>query len=227
MAGSSSMQNITGRHTAHWLMTAYQLLNNFFGNLHWWPGESPLEVIVGAILTQNTSWQNVEKAIRSLKHHQMLTVSGILDAEDGLLAEIIRPSGYYNIKTKRLKAFFSFLQESYKGNLDDMFAEETWHLRGRLLQVHGIGEETADSILLYAGRKPVFVIDAYTRRLLSRHGLIGEGVRYKDIQALFMDHLPLDVPLFNQYHALVVQTGKQYCAKKPRCQACPLSSLRR
>ncbi len=184
-----------------------------------------MEVIVGAILTQNTAWRNVEQAIRSLKSRHMLSIAAILDAEDNLLAEAIRPAGYFNIKTKRLKSFFYFLQQHYNSNLDDMFAQDLWSLRARLLQVYGIGEETADCILLYAGGKPIFVVDAYTRRLLSRHGMIDETASYQEIQTLFMKNLTEDVSLFNQYHALIVQTGKHYCAKTPRCSDCPLFSL--
>jgi endonuclease III related protein len=210
------------RQPAEWLLSAYRVLNEHFGDLHWWPGDSPLEIIVGAILTQNTAWRNVEQSIRALKGHQMLTVSRMLDVEDRVLAGCIRPSGYYNVKTARLKAFFSFLQKNYGGSLEEMFGEETWPLRRRLLSVHGIGEETADSILLYAGRKPVFVVDAYTRRILNRHGMIPEKANYSIIQALFMHHLPCDVSLWNQYHALIVETGKRFCRKNPLCHACPL-----
>jgi len=212
-------------HTAKWLIAAFHALNEHFGDLHWWPGDSPLEVIVGAILTQNTAWQNVEKAIANLKTAHLLSTEALLAIPASDLAELIRPSGYYNVKARRLKSFFAFLQDRFHGNLDVMLGEETRTLREKLLQVKGIGEETADSMLLYAGGKPVFVVDAYTRRILMRHGIIGERLAYGAIQRLFMEHLPPDAPLYNQYHALLVNTGKNYCRKKPRCEACPLKYL--
>ena len=215
----------TEQKTAQWLVEAYQALDDHFGNLRWWPGDSPLEIIIGAILTQNTAWQNVEKAIANLKTAQLLSAEALFAISESDLAELIRPSGYYNIKARRLKAFFAFLQDLFLGNLDVMLEEETRALREKLLQVKGIGEETADSILLYAVGKPVFVVDAYTRRILMRHGVIQEKITYGEIQSLFMEHLPHDAPLYNQYHALLVITGKNYCKKKPRCQECPLNHL--
>lgn len=212
-------------HIPPWIIAAYHVLNEHFGNLHWWPGDSPLEIIVGAILTQNTAWQNVEKAIANLKTARLLSTDALLAISESYLAELIRPSGYYNIKARRLKAFFTCLQDGFHGNLDVMLGEETRTLREKLLQVKGIGEETADSILLYAGGRPVFVVDAYTRRILTRHGVIRERLAYGEIQRLFMEHLPPDAPLYNQYHALLVNTGKNYCRKKPRCQVCPLNQL--
>ncbi|MCK9392437.1 MAG: endonuclease III domain-containing protein [Syntrophales bacterium] len=213
------------KQTAQWLVSAYHALNEHFGNLHWWPGDSPLEIIVGAILTQNTAWQNVEKAIVNLKAAHLLSSEALLAMPESDLAEMIRPSGYYNIKARRLKSFFIFLQDCFHGNLDVMLGEEIKTLREKLLQVKGIGEETADSILLYAVGKPVFVVDAYTRRILTRHGVIRESLAYVEIQRLFMK-LPHDAPLYNQYHALLVNTGKNYCnKKKPQCQACPLNHL--
>jgi endonuclease III related protein len=211
--------------TAQWLIVAYHALNDHFGNLHWWPGDSPLEIIVGAILTQNTAWQNVEKAIANMKKAHLLYTEALLAIPESSLAEFIRPSGYYNIKAKRLKSFFTFIQDCFHGNLDVMLREETQALREKLLQIKGIGDETADSILLYAGGKPVFVVDAYTRRILMRHGVIRERATYGEIQRLFMERIPHDAPLYNQYHALLVNTGKNYCKKKPRCQVCPLNQL--
>jgi len=214
------------KQTAQWLSAAYQALNNHFGNLNWWPGDSPMEVIVGAILTQNTAWQNVEKAIANLKAARLLSTDALIAISESDLSELIRPSGYYNVKARRLKSFLIFLQDCFHGNLDIMLGEETRTIREKLLQVKGIGEETADSILLYAGGKPVFVVDAYTRRILMRHGVIRERFTYGEIQRLFMKHLANDAPLYNQYHALLVNTGKNYCSKKkPRCQACPLNHL--
>jgi len=207
------------------LCEIYKILNEHFGELHWWPGETPFEVAVGAILTQNTSWKNVEIAIDKLKRADLLDPLRLYVAEDSVVAELIRSSGYYNIKTKRLKAFLRFLQEEYAGNMEEMFNEELWTLRGKLLGVNGIGEETADSILLYGGGKPVFVVDAYTRRILERHDIIPRDRNYKEIQALFMENLPQDALLYNQYHALLVNTGKHFCRKKaPTCRGCPLET---
>ena len=211
--------------TGDYLLKIYATLNGCFGNLHWWPGETPFEIAVGAILTQNTNWKNVERAIENLKGSDLLSPQGLLKIGEEKLEELIKPSGYYRIKTKRLKNFILFLFEEYDGDLDKMFEEELWSLREKLLGVKGIGEETADSILLYAGEKPVFVVDAYTRRILLRHHLIDEDARYRDIQSLFMDHLPCRAPLFNQYHALFVNTGKRFCRKSPLCETCPLKGL--
>ncbi|MDI6776086.1 MAG: endonuclease III domain-containing protein [Syntrophales bacterium] len=204
------------------LFSLYDSLNIYFGDLHWWPGESPFEVIVGAILTQNTAWHNVEIAIDKLKSKGLLHPERILETENEILAELIRPSGYYRIKTRRLKSFVQYLHEEYDGSLERMFLEDFRHLREKLLRVKGIGEETADSILLYAGEKPIFVVDAYTRRILQRHDIICEGASYGEIQKLFMTHLPHSVPLYKQYHALLVNTGKTFCTKTPRCEGCPL-----
>ena len=207
------------------LQKIYEILNGYFGNLRWWPGDSPFEVIVGAILTQNTAWKNVEAALDQLKARDLLHPERLLHIADTHLADLIRPAGYYRVKTKRLKAFLNFLNQEYQDNLDALFAEDLWILRNKLLSVHGVGEETADSILLYGGGKPVFVIDAYTRRILQRHGIIADNARYADIQALFMTSMPPSAPLFNQYHALLVNTGKQFCRKKnPKCNLCPLQS---
>ncbi len=209
------------------LLRIYELLNGHFGNLNWWPAETPFEVIIGAILTQNTAWSNVEKAIANLRKAEMLSPEDLLQADDDTLAGLIRPSGYFHIKTRRLKSFVHFLCEEFEGSLERMFAEDTAVLRERLLRVKGIGRETADSILLYAGQKPVFVIDAYTFRILGRHGLIGEDADYGLVQALFMNELPANAALYNQYHALLVNTGKTYCRTIPRCDSCPLRSFRR
>jgi endonuclease-3 related protein len=205
------------------LLQVYETLHDHFGDLHWWPGDSPFEVIVGAILTQNTAWKNVEAAIDRLKAEDRLHPERLRCLDDQHLAEMIRPAGYYRIKTKRLKAFLHFLHREYQDDLNTMFAEDLWVLRQRLLSVHGIGEETADSILLYAGGKPVFVVDTYTRRIMQRHRIIDARAQYADIQALFMNGLPRSVPLYNQYHALFVNTGKEFCRKQtPRCDTCPL-----
>ena len=216
-------QSIQGRVS---LQKVYEILNGYFGNLHWWPGDSPFEVIVGAILTQNTAWKNVEAAIGQLKVRDLLHPEKLLHLAEPQLADLIRPAGYYRVKTKRLKAFLNFLKQEYHCNLDALFAEDLWTIRKKLLSVHGIGEETADSILLYAGGKPIFVIDTYTRRILQRHDIIDEKTSYTEIQALFMTSFPGSAPFYNQYHALLVNTGKQFCRKEtPKCNLCPLQSV--
>ena len=204
------------------LMEIFNLLYDAFGPRHWWPGDSPFEVIVGAILTQNTTWKNVEKAINNLKRANLLEPKALYRLPFEILVELIHPVGFFNIKAKRLKAFLNFLFEEFQGNLEEMFSLEMEGLRKKLLSIPGIGPETADSILLYAGGKPSFVVDAYTRRILSRHGLIHEEASYEEIRELFMDHLPSDVGLFNEYHALLVELGKRFCKTKPHCKGCPL-----
>lgn len=203
----------------------YDLLDGHFGNLHWWPGDSVFEVIVGAILTQNTAWRNVALALTKLKDAGILTPLDLKEVEPENLENLIRSSGYYHVKARRLKAFSEFLQREYGSSLEGLAAEESDNLRIKLLQVHGIGEETADSILLYACQKPVFVVDAYTRRILSRHAIIQETAYYSAIQDLFMRNLPRSVSLYNQYHALLVNTGKLFCTPKRRCRECPLIEL--
>jgi endonuclease III related protein len=208
------------------LLRMFKILDGHFGNLNWWPASSPFEVIVGAILTQNTNWQNVEKAIGNLKANFIMSPEALFKAEYHVIAQFIRPSGYFNVKTTRLKSFLRFLSDNYAFDLDKMFRQDTWSLREELLRVKGIGRETADSILLYAGNKPVFVIDAYTKRILTRHGLIDGKADYDELQLFFMKHLPHRPELFNQYHALIVNTGKIFCLKKtPRCGECPLGVL--
>ncbi len=204
------------------LFKVYELLNGYFGDLHWWPADSPFEMMVGAILTQNTAWTNVEKAISALKEENLLSPTALLRIDETVLAGIIRPSGYYRIKAKRLKSLAQFFIKEYSGNIDAMCNEEATVLREKLLNVRGIGPETADSILLYACRKPVFVSDAYTLRILQRHRLIPEDADGSQIRTLFMSHLPPDVSLFNQFHALLVQTGKRFCRRRPKCDFCPL-----
>lgn len=208
-----------------WINVAFHKMNKHFGDLHWWPGESKIEVIVGAILTQNTAWGNVEKAISNLKAYNSLSPKSLVEIPLETLRKLIRPAGFYNIKAQRLKNFVHWLCANYEGNIDKMFEEDTYILRLKLLQIKGIGEETADSILLYAGDKPVFVIDAYTRRILDRHNIISEDAPYRTLQSLFMENLPHKTRLFNQYHALLVETGKRYCHKKPKCEGCPLKDL--
>jgi len=207
------------------LLEIYDKLYSFYGAQHWWPGESPFEVAVGAILTQNTNWSNVEKAIGNLKAAGMLTARALHRVSEAELALLIRPSGYFNIKAGRLKAFLAFISTLYSGSMKKMGKVETASLRQELLNVHGIGPETADSILLYALDKPVFVIDAYTKRVMSRHGIIDYKASYDEYQQLFHQVLDEDTKLFNEYHALLVRVGKDYCKPRPRCPNCPLSQV--
>ncbi len=207
------------------LDSIYQKLYSYFGPQHWWPANSPFEVIVGAILTQNTSWINVEKAVDNLKKRKLLEPDKLYRLSQKRLASLIVPAGYYNIKAKRLKKFLRFFFKSYQGSLKKMSIEDTQGLRRQLLFVNGIGPETADSILLYALDKPVFVVDAYTKRILLRHRLIQENAAYGEVQNFFMQNLDSEVKLFNEYHALLVKLGKEFCLKnKPRCKICPLNS---
>ncbi len=201
----------------------YKKLYSYFGPQHWWPADSRFEVMIGAILTQNTSWPNAQKAINNLKKNALLKPPKLYKLSHKRLTALIKSAGYYNIKARRLKEFLRFLFKSYKGNLTKMSLKDTKELRQQLLSVNGIGPETADSILLYALDKPVFVVDAYTKRILSRHRLVREGADYIEVQNLFMQNLKKDVKLFNEYHALLVKLGKEFCLKsKPKCHICPL-----
>ncbi|GBD98910.1 endonuclease III [bacterium BMS3Abin07] len=204
------------------LIEIYDILLDFFGPQDWWPGDTPFEVMIGAILTQNTNWGNVQKAVRNLMHAGALTPHAIYKMENERLSELIRPAGYYNIKAKRLKSFVEFFMEKYSGRTDKIRETDMTSLREYLLGVNGIGPETADSILLYALEKPVFVIDTYTKRILSRHGIMDSSESYDSFQELFHESLPAKVPLFNEYHALLVKTGKEFCRPKPHCHGCPL-----
>lgn len=202
----------------------YRKTLSCFGSQHWWPADSPFEVIVGAILTQNTNWLNVEKAINNLKVNRLLYPKSLYNLTDRRLAKLIRPAGYYNIKAKRLKNFLRFFIGRYQGSIKKISRVRFDCLRKDLLRINGIGPETADSILLYALNKPVFVVDAYTKRILLRHKLIKEDAGYEEIQNLFRHSLKRDVELFNEYHALLVRIGKEFCFKnKPKCLRCPLS----
>lgn len=206
------------------LADIYDKLYAYFGPQHWWPAATAFEVIVGAILTQNTSWLNVEKAINNLKKQKLLDPLQLYKVPRPKLSKVIRPAGYYNIKAKRLKEFVNFLFNNYKGGLKEMSLQDTFTLRRQLLSVNGIGPETADSILLYALNKPIFVIDAYTKRIFSRHSLFDSGVSYEQAQNVFMENLKADEKLFNEYHALLVKLAKEFCLKnKPKCDICPLA----
>ena len=205
------------------LLMMYNKLHRHFGPQNWWPAESPFEVMVGAILTQNTSWSNVEKAIDCLKNKRLLSVTAMLRIPKAKLAASIKPAGYYNIKSGRLKDYLRYFLKEYKGRVKKMRLTDTHDLRAELLSVRGIGPETADSILLYALEKPVFVIDAYTKRILSRHGFFKDDIAYQEAQSFFMTNLKKDVKLFNEFHALLVNLAKSYCRKRrPLCEKCPL-----
>ncbi len=204
----------------------YRKLYSFFGPQCWWPGESPFEVMVGAILTQNTNWANVEKAIINLKSNKLLKPAKLHNISQKQLAKLIKPAGYYNIKAKRLKNLLDFFIGRYDADIKKISKPAIDKIRQELLSVNGIGQETADSIILYALNKPVFVVDAYTKRMLARHHLIPENADYKQVQELFMQNLKKNVKLFNEYHALIVKLGKDYCRKtKPKCDICPLKGL--
>jgi endonuclease-3 related protein len=205
------------------LLQMYEAMYNALGPSCWWPGQSPLEVCLGAILTQNTNWANVEKALQNLKDKDLLHVEKLLQLPLEELAELIRPAGYFRIKAARLQNFLHFLRQEVELDLQALAGQELQELRAKILAVRGVGPETADSILLYALHKPVFVVDAYTHRICSRHGLVPEEVGYSELQAYFMDALPRQVKLYNEYHALLVRTGKSWCKKKqPKCGECPL-----
>ena len=207
------------------LTEIYQLLFERFGPQHWWPGETQFEIITGAILTQNTNWTNVEKAIANLKAANLLTAEKLHNIDTSKLAELIRPAGYYNIKAKRLKNFLNWLFENYAGQLTNIEELNTNGFREELLSINGIGRETADSILLYAFDREIFVVDAYTARIAARHQLIEPSADYEQIRELFQSNLPQDIKLFNEYHALLVRVGKQFCKPKARCDDCPLEKL--
>ena len=206
------------------LLNIYKAMFRHYGHRNWWPGETPFEVMVGAILTQNTAWKNVERAIQNLKKAGAITPKALEKIEASRLAKLIRPAGYFNVKAKRLKNFINFLKRQYSLNLRKMFKAPLSLLRGQLLEVNGIGEETADSILLYAACKATFVVDAYTRRIFSRHRYLKGNESYQQIQEIFQGLLPKDTQLYNDYHAQVVETGKDYCRTNPRCEACPLKN---
>ncbi len=208
------------------LLEIYDKLHRAFGPQHWWPGDTPFEIAVGAILTQNTNWGNVEKAIQNLKRYRALSSKALHGMPVGKLTESIRPAGYFNIKAQRLKSFIDFLMNDYRGSMKKMEKEDMHTIREKLLGINGIGPETADSILLYALGKPVFVIDAYTKRVLSRHGVMDHEKSYEEFQELFHGSLKRDVTLYNEYHALLVKVGKTYCKRqKPKCEKCPLKTF--
>ncbi len=209
--------------TAALLLDIYDTLFDALGPSGWWPGDTPFEVAVGAVLTQNTTWTNVERAIGNLKAADALDGPTLWALPEERLAELIRPAGYFRLKAKRLRAFLAFLKEECDFVVEGLAGRDLAELRGALLGVKGVGPETADSILLYALGRPTFVVDAYTRRVCSRHGLVPEDVGYEELRALFMDRLEPDPALFNEYHALLVRVAKDWCRKREgRCDVCPL-----
>ncbi len=209
----------------HQLEHVYRMLFCFFGPQRWWPGKTPFEIAIGAILTQNTNWTNVERAIENLKRHGVLSPKALYRLSGANLASLVRPAGYYRVKARRIRCFLEFLFRHYGGRMEDMAREETDIIREKLLEIHGIGPETADSILLYALEKPVFVIDAYTRRVLARHGIMAYERSYEAFQQLFHSAIVRDVRLYNEYHALFVRLGKTFCRARPQCDGCPLRGL--
>lgn len=204
----------------------YESFAQALGPSRWWPGETPFEVAVGAILTQNTNWKNVERAIANLKEAGAMTESGLRALPAERLEELIRPAGYFRIKTKRLTDFLDFLDQESGLNIETLAHQNLHDLRPKLLSVRGIGPETADSILCYALGKPVFVVDAYTFRMFGRHGLIPEQTDYHEVQEIIQDALPQSVQDYNELHALIVRASKEWCSKSnPKCAACPGRAL--
>lgn len=208
------------------LLNIYNRLMNHYGPQHWWPADEPFEVIIGAILTQSAAWGNVEKAISNLKSAGALSPRELRRLSLTEVASLIHPCGYYNAKALKLKSFAIWLEEHFNDDLDRLFATDIGQLRQQLLSVHGIGTETADSIILYAANKPIFVIDAYTRRIFSRMGLAPSADNsYSAYQSIFMNNLPADTILFNEYHALLVRLAKDACRNRPLCQKCHLTDV--
>jgi len=203
----------------------YRKLLEHYGPQDWWPGDSPVEILIGAVLTQNTSWKNVEKAIANLRDARLIHLKRLdrIAVED--LAEIIRPSGYFRLKAKRLKNLVAHIMAVYQGDLASLFALPVEEARTSLLSVNGVGPETADSILLYAGDRLAFVVDTYTARIFKRHAWIDQKADYHQLQALLTSQVPADVSVYNEYHALIVRAGNEFCRKQPNCSACPLKSM--
>lgn len=203
----------------------YDRLLAAYGPQHWWPGETPFEVLVGAVLVQNTAWKNVERAIDNLRQADLMDARRLHAVPTEELQELVRPAGYYRVKAKRLHSLLTFVVEEHGGSLERMFQTPWQTLRGQLLQVHGVGPETADSILLYAGNQPSFVVDTYTYRVLARHGWIDFDAGYDQIKEQFESGLPAEPPLYNEYHALLVRVGHHHCRKTPKCEGCPLCPM--
>ena len=206
------------------LLKLYDDLYAAYGAQGWWPAEAPFEVVIGAILVQATAWRNVTQAIDNLKAADLLTPDRLGDVPQDALETLIRSSGYYRMKAKKICAFLTYLRTHHRNCLESLFSQDTQALRVELLSIYGVGEETADSILLYAAGKPIFVVDRYTHRLLNRLGWFNGAYHYSRMQGLFMDALPHNVQLFNEYHALIVRHGAAMCQKTPRCEVCALGS---
>jgi endonuclease III related protein len=207
------------------LHAVFQRLLAAYGPQQWWPGESPLEIMVGALLVQNTNWNNVRKALENLRRAELLDAHALAELADEELEELIRPAGYFRVKARRLRNLMRWLVERYDGDLAAMFATPLTELRGELLSVSGVGPETADAILLYAGKLPSFVVDSYTHRVLARHGWIDFDADYDLLKERFESALPDDPQLFNEFHALLVRIGKDHCRKTPLCRGCPLAEM--
>jgi endonuclease-3 related protein len=203
----------------------YQTLLGALGPQHWWPGESPWEVMIGAVLVQNTAWKNVERAIANLREADLVDPRRLLVLPAEELAELVRPAGYFRLKTKRLRSLMEFVVQRYDGSLEALRNADWRQLRAELLGVHGIGPETADSILLYALEHPVLVVDTYTHRVFARHGWIGYEADYHQLQEYLTSELPVDAAIYNELHALLVNVGHHYCRRQPECDDCPLRDL--
>lgn len=203
----------------------YQTLLGALGPQHWWPGESPWEVMIGAVLVQNTAWKNVERAIANLREADLVDPRRLLVLPAEELAELVRPAGYFRLKTKRLRSLMEFVVQRYDGSLEALRNADWRQLRAELLGVHGIGPETADSILLYALEHPVLVVDTYTHRVFARHGWIGYEADYHQLQEYLTSELPVDAAIYNELHALLVNVGHHYCRRQPECDNCPLRDL--
>ncbi len=216
---------MTHKDTKAALLTIYSTLLERYGNRGWWPAETPFETIIGAILAQNVSWSNARKAVENLKCAGLLDVQALRDADPTVISGHIIPSRYYNQKARRISAFMQFLYAEYGGDIDCMSGEDLPRLRVKLLSLKGFGEETVDSMLLYACNLPVFVVDAYTKRIFHRYGLLRENAPYHEVQHFFMTHLPGDVPLYNDYHAQIVNLGNSICKTHPDCHLCPIRSI--
>ncbi len=203
----------------------FRILLDNVGPQSWWPGESPLEVMVGAVLVQNTAWKNVQRAIENLREEDLFQPDRLLEIQPTELGELIRPAGYFRLKTKRLRSLMEFIMREYEGSIDAMRNADMHTLREQLLGVHGIGPETADSILLYALEMPAMVVDTYTHRIFSRHGWVSYELDYHQLQDHLTSELPKDIAIYNEMHALMVNIGHHYCRKKPRCESCPLQEM--
>jgi endonuclease-3 related protein len=217
-----AVSELLSRHDLHHL---YRRLRRRYGPAGWWPGDTPFEICIGAILTQNTAWSNVERALAAVRAAGRLSYEGLAPLDPLRIARLIRPSGCYNVKARRVAAFLGFLGREYGGRVEAMSREEPSSLRRKLLAVNGIGPETADCIVLYAAGLPLFVVDAYTRRVFERLGVLDGGESYDEVQRVFMDSLPTDAALFNDFHAQIVRLAKDVCRVRPRCEACPLAAL--